>query len=202
MELLHADIGAFFISAGYIALVLLVFFESGLLGFFLPGDSVIFTAGFLAATTGIFNIWLLMVLVALAAILGDNVGYWIGQKLGPKLFTKRDSLLFNKKYIAKTHEYYERYGPQTLILARFVPIARTFAPMLAGVGNMNYSTFLRYNMAGAVIWGAGSAGLGYWAAVAIPNAQTYIVPIVGAVMVLSCVPFIVEVIRRLKLKKV
>lgn len=202
MELLHVDIGAFIIAAGYIGLVLMVFFESALLGFFLPGDSVIFSAGFLAATTATFNIWILMLVVSLAAILGDNLGYWIGQKLGPRLFTRRDSLIFNKKYIVKTHQYYEKYGPQTLILARFIPVARSFAPMLAGVGQMPYSKFLRYNAAGALLWGAGSAALGYWAGVAIPHAQTYFFPIVLGVMIVSCIPFIVELIRYSVYKKI
>lgn len=201
MELLHTDIGAFFIAAGYIGLVLLVCTESAILGFFLPGDSVIFSAGFLAATTGAFNIWLLMVLVVLAAILGDNVGYMIGKTLGPKLFTRKNSLIFNKRYIEKTHAYYEKYGPQTLILARFIPVARSFAPMLAGVGEMEYGKFLRYNAAGALIWGAGSAALGYWAAVAIPNAEHYFVYIIAGMIVLSFAPFIIEVIRHLSIKR-
>src|SRR3989338_10680690 len=127
---------------GYTGITAIIFAESGLLiGFFLPGDSLLFTAGFLASQ-GVFNIALLCALSFIAAVTGDSVGYAFGKNIGPKLFTKEDSWLFHKKNLAKAQHFYEKYGVKTIILARFIPVVRTFAPIVAGIGNMHYKTFI------------------------------------------------------------
>ena len=139
-------------TLGLLGVVLIVFAESGLFfGFFFPGDSLLFTAGFLASQDLISIYWLL-ILCFLAAVLGDNVGYAFGKKTGPMIFTKEDSLLFHKKHIEKAHKFYEKYGKKTIIFARFVPIVRTFAPIVAGVAGMDYKTFLSFNLIGGFIW--------------------------------------------------
>jgi membrane-associated protein len=175
-------------SLGYIGLGLLVFAESGLFfGFFLPGDSVLFSAGLLAAQ-GTLNIWVLVPLIVICAIAGDQVGYWFGARVGPALFTRPDSLLFKKKRLEETHAYFEKYGSVTIVLARFVPAVRTFAPILAGVGGMRYSTFIRYNILGGVLWGAGITLLGYYLGSVVPNIEEYVVPIILLIIVVSALP--------------
>jgi membrane-associated protein len=177
-------------SFGYLGLVAVIFAETGLFfGFFLPGDSVLFTAGLLASQH-YFSIWYLVLLVSIAAILGDSVGYWFGAKVGPHLFTREDSLFFKKRYIEETHAYFERFGASTIILARFVPIVRTFAPILAGVGRMRYSLFLRYNIVGGVLWGAGVTLGGYYLGRLIPNVDRYLLPIILLIIVVSALPII------------
>ena len=137
---------------GYVVLFAIVFTETGLLvGFFLPGDSLLITAGVVAAAGGL-NIWWLNVLLIVAAITGDSVGYAIGARLGPRLFTRPKSLLFNPRHIERTRAFYARHGAKTIVIARFVPIIRTFAPVVAGVGQMEYHRFLFYNVAGGVGW--------------------------------------------------
>ena len=137
---------------GYVALVAIVFTETGLLiGFFLPGDSLLITAGLVAAAGGL-DIWLLNVLLIVAAIVGDSVGYAIGYRTGPHIFTREDSRWFNRKHLVRTREFYERHGGKTIVLARFIPIIRTFAPVVAGVGRMEYRRFLVYNVLGGIGW--------------------------------------------------
>lgn len=185
---MHFDILPLVVSFGYIGVTALIFAESGLFfGFFLPGDSVLFSVGLLAAK-GSFDIWLLVPLVCIAAVLGDSVGYWFGAKVGPALFTREDSLLFKKRYVIETHHYYEKYGPMTLMLARFIPAVRTFAPILAGVGKMPYSTFFRYNAIGGVLWAAGVTLLGYFLGSTIPGIDKYIYPIIGLIIIISVLP--------------
>ena len=152
------------IGAGLVVLLLVVFVESGLLvGFFLPGDSLLFTAGLLIATNKVdLPLWLVLLTVPLAAIAGDQVGYFIGRKAGPKVFNKPDSRLFQQEFVDKAYGYFERYGPRTIVLARFVPIVRTFAPVIAGVSKMHYRTFVTYNVLGGVLWGVGVVLLGYF----------------------------------------
>ncbi len=180
------------LSFGYIGLFALVFAESGLFfGFFLPGDSVLFSVGLLASD-GKFNIVLLVVLIVVAAILGDTVGYWFGAKVGPALFNKKDSRVFKKKHLEETHAYYLRYGPATIIIARFIPIVRTFAPILAGVGKMPYRTFLRYNMIGGTLWGAGITLLGYFLGKTIPGIDHYLYPIIALIIFISALPVIIQ----------
>lgn len=146
----------------YFLLFLVIFAETGfVIAPFLPGDSLLFAVGTLAAR-GIMNIWLVYVTFLLAAILGDTVNYWIGHMLGPKVFTQKDSRIFNKIYLAKTEAFFEKHGAKTIILARFLPIIRTFAPFVAGVGQMHYRTFLMFNAVGGFLWVSLFLGLGYW----------------------------------------
>lgn len=185
---MHFDLLPLILSFGYAGLFALVFAESGLFfGFFLPGDSVLFSVGLLASQ-GAFNIFILVPLITTAAILGDSVGYWFGAKVGRKLFKKEDSLLFKQAYLDQTRAYYERYGAMTIIIARFIPVVRTFAPILAGVAHMRYGTFLRYNIIGGVVWGAGLPLLGYFLGSVIPGIDRYIYPIVAGIIILSFVP--------------
>ncbi len=185
---MHFNLLPLVLSFGYIGLFALVFAESGLLfGFFLPGDSVLFSVGLLASQ-GSFDIKILVPLVVVAAILGDSVGYWFGAKVGPKLFEKEDSRIFKKKYLEETKSYFDKYGPMTIILARFIPAVRTFAPILAGVGKMKYSMFLRYNIVGGILWGAGVTLLGYFLGSTIPGIDKYLYPIITLIIVVSALP--------------
>ncbi|MBI3046569.1 MAG: DedA family protein [Candidatus Harrisonbacteria bacterium] len=180
-------------TVGYLGLFGIVFAESGLLlGFFLPGDSLLFTAGFLASQ-GFLNIWLLMPLVFIAAALGDNVGYAFGYKVGPMLFTKEESILFHKDHLEKARIFYEKHGPKTLVLARFMPGIRTFAPILAGVGKMHYPTFMIYNLVGGALWGLGMPLLGYLLGNTVPNIDHYLIPIILLIIFLSLLPSIIHI---------
>lgn len=146
----------------YVILFAVVFCETGLVAFpFLPGDSLIFAAGALTIAYGSFNFWLLFIVFISAAILGDTVNYWIGHYLGPKVFRQENSKLFKKKYLDQAHEFYDRHGAKTIFLARFIPIIRTFAPFVAGVGRMEYRKFILYNIVGAFVWVSLFLGLGY-----------------------------------------
>ncbi len=145
------------------AILAIVFIETGLLFPLLPGDSLLFTGGLLAAQPNPpVNIWVLMVAVPVIAILGDQTAYWIGRKIGPALFKKEDSRFFKKEYVTESHAFFEKHGPKTIILARFVPIVRTFTPVIAGVSKMNYRTFLGYDIVGGILWGGGVTILGYF----------------------------------------
>ena len=180
---------------GYVLLVAIVFSETGLLiGCFLPGDSLLITAGLLASA-GHLNIWWLNALLIAAAIVGDSVGYAIGVRLGPRIFTRQKSLLFNPKHVERTHRFYEKYGPKTIVIARFVPIIRTFAPVLAGVGTMQYRRFLFYNVAGGIGWVASMTWGGYWLARMFPAIFARIHILVIVIIVLSCVPIAIEIYR-------
>jgi len=140
-------------TAMYWLLIVIVFAETGLVVTpFLPGDSLLFTAGFVASSTGELNVFLLGGALIAAAIVGDTVNYHVGRAIGPRVMTSEDSRFFNKKYLAKTHAYFERYGGKTIILARFVPIVRTFAPFVAGAGAMSYPKFITFNIVGAIAW--------------------------------------------------
>ena len=182
-------------AAGYFGLFAMIFAESGvLIGFFLPGDSVLFTAGFLSSQ-GYLNIWFLIPLMFIAAAAGDSVGYEFGKKVGPRIFKREDSLLFKKKYILDAQHYYEKYGGKTLILARFIPFVRTFAPILAGVGNMKYRKFLSYNLIGAFLWAVGLTLLGYFMGNLIPNVDRYLLPIIAIIVIASIAPPIIKILR-------
>src|SRR5690348_4324338 len=140
-------------AGGYVGLTLIIFAETGLLiGFFLPGDSLIVTAGLLAATTGVFNLGWLGVLLSAASIVGNTAGYFVGAAAGPRLFTREDSLLFNKKHLYRAHEFYERRGAATIVIARFMPIVRTFVPVVAGMAQMNRHRYTVYNIVGGLAW--------------------------------------------------
>ena len=180
---------------GYVGLTAIVFTETGLLiGFFLPGDSLLITAGLVAAT-GALNIWLLNALLIVAAVVGDSVGYAIGARLGPRLFTREKSLLFNPKHVERTRRFYERHGAKTIVIARFVPIVRTFAPVVAGVGVMHYRRFLAYNVVGGVGWVVSMTWAGYLLGQIIPDIDRHIHVVVVVVIVLSLIPIAVEVLR-------
>jgi len=180
---------------GYVVLVVIVFTETGLLvGFFLPGDSLLITAGLVAAT-GYLNIWWLNGLLILAAVLGDSVGYAIGRRLGPRLFTRPKSLLFNPHHIERTRAFYARHGARTIVIARFVPIVRTFAPVVAGVGQMEYRRFVFYNVAGGVGWVTSMTWAGYFLGQVVPNISERIHIVVVVVILLSLIPIVVELVR-------
>jgi membrane-associated protein len=177
---------------GYVFLVAVVFTETGLLiGFFLPGDSLLITAGLVAAA-GSLDIWLLNALLIVAAITGDSVGYAIGYRTGPRIFSKEESRWFSRRHLLRTKEFYERHGGKTIVLARFIPIIRTFAPVVAGVAQMEYRRFLFYNVFGGIGWVTGLTGAGYLLGQTIPNIDRHIHVVVGVVIVLSVLPIGIE----------
>ncbi len=172
----------------YLALFALIFAESGLLiGFFLPGDSVLFTVGFLASQD-FLNIYILIPVLFVAAVTGDGIGYLFGHKVGKRLFHKSDSIFFHKDHLLKAKAFYEKHGKKTIILARFLPVIRTFAPIIAGMGDMHYPTFLAYNLIGGVVWAIGLTLAGYFLGSLIPDVDKYLLPIVGAIILLSVAP--------------
>ena len=178
---------------GTLGVFAIVFAESGLLfGFFLPGDSLLFTAGLLASQ-GFSNIVLLMVGCAAAAIAGDQVGYLIGRRAGPALFRRPDSRFFHQKNVDRARAYFEEHGSKTIILARFVPVVRTFAPVVAGVGQMNYRRFVTFNVIGGLVWGAGVTLLGYLLGSTIKDVDRYLLPIIALIIAVSFVPVFREV---------
>ncbi|MEV8546026.1 VTT domain-containing protein [Streptomyces sp. NPDC051572] len=188
---------------GIWGLLLVVFAESGLLiGFFLPGDSLLFTCGLLiTAGTLDFPLWAAVALICVAAILGDQAGYVFGKKVGPSLFSRPDSRLFKQENVVKAHEFFEKYGPKSLVLARFVPIVRTFTPIIAGVSGMKYRSFLTFNIIGGVLWGAGVTLLGSWLG-NIDFVHKNIEAILILIVFVSVVPIIIEFLRaRSKAKK-
>jgi len=183
-------------NLGLIGVLFVVFAESGLFfGFFFPGDSLLFSAGLLASA-GHFNIAYLFIGSFLCAFLGDNVGYWTGKKLGPKIFSKPKSFFFNKNNLDKTARFYDKYGKKTIVLARFVPIVRTFAPILAGVGNMKYNIFIFYNILGGFFWTFAMIFGGYFLGNHVPNVDRYILPIIAVIILLSLIPFFNEFLRK------
>lgn len=185
---MHTDLPDLIQSMGYLGVWAIIFAESGLLvGFFLPGDSLLFTAGFLASQQ-VLNVWLLVIGAAVCAIAGDSVGYYTGHRFGRRLFRREDSRFFHKEHLIKAQKFYERYGGKAIVLARFIPIARTFAPITAGIGKMHYPTFLGYNLMGGLIWTFGLTLLGYFLGSVIPDVDSYLLPIVLAIVVLSVLP--------------
>ncbi|WP_443031236.1 DedA family protein [Streptomyces sp. 3213.3] len=188
---------------GIWGLLLVVFAESGLLiGFFLPGDSLLFTCGLLiTAGTLDFPLWAAVALICVAAILGDQAGYVFGKKVGPSLFSRPDSRLFKQENVVKAHEFFEKYGPKSLVLARFVPIVRTFTPIIAGVSGMKYRSFLTFNIIGGVLWGAGVTLLGSWLG-NIDFVHKNIEAILILIVFVSVIPILIEFLRaRSKAKK-
>lgn len=182
-------------TGGYIGITAITFAESGLFfGFFLPGDSLLFTAGFLASQ-GFLDIRILVPLLIVAAISGDSVGYWSGKKFGGWLMKQKESLFFQKKHLFAAQKFYEKHGGKTLILARFMPAVRTFAPIVAGMANMHYRSFLSFNAIGGLLWAAGMSLLGYFLGSAIPNVDKYLLPIVGAIIVLSVLPGVIHLLK-------
>lgn len=187
-------------AVGIIGIILIVFAETGLFfGFFFPGDSLLFTAG-IFASQGFFSIQILLIGCIVAAILGDSVGYWSGKKYGRQMFDRDAGFFFKKKRLYDAEIFYEKHGKSTIIIARFVPIIRTFAPIVAGIGNMKYRSFISYNIFGGIIWVSGLLLLGYFLGGIIPNPDTYIVPIAFLIIILSFLPIIIKMIR-FKFKK-
>jgi membrane-associated protein len=173
---------------GYTVLAIIVFAESGLLfGFFLPGDSLLVTAGLLA-TQGYLNIWELFFLLATMAIVGDSVGYQFGKYTGPKLFKREKSILFAKDHLLKAKAFYDKHGGKTIIIARFIPIVRTFAPIVAGAGNMPYKKFLAFNVVGGIGWVGSMLGVGYFLGRTIPGVEEHLHVVIGIVILLSILP--------------
>jgi membrane-associated protein len=192
MEFFGFDLVALIKGSGYVGLFGIVFAESGLLlGFFLPGDSLLFTAGFLASQ-GFFDIALLVLFCFAGAVLGDSFGYAFGRRSGPLIFRREDSLLFHRSHLDRAARFYEKHGGKTIILARFMPFIRTFAPILAGVGGMRYGTFLFYNVIGGALWAGGLLLAGFYLGSVIPNVDRYIIPIVILIIILSIVPPVIH----------
>lgn len=189
---LHGDISAIIQSIGYVGIFLIIFIESSLFfGFFLPGASLLFTAGILASQ-GFFNVYILMGILSIAAIVGDSIGYWFGKTAGVKLYSKGDSRFFKKKHMDQTEIFYAKYGKKAIVLGRFVPIVRTFVPILAGVGIMNYKTFFTYNVIGGLLWAGGVTWFGFLLGTQIPNAENYLTPIVIGIIFLTSIPLFIE----------
>src|SRR5918995_6836301 len=178
-------------TGGILALIVIVFVETGLLvGFFLPGDSLLVTAGIFAAR-GDLDLLTLNASLSLAAIAGDSVGYAIGARTGPKIFTREDSLLFHRKHLISAKEFYDRYGGFTIVVARFMPIIRTFAPVVAGVGAMPYKRFVAFNVFGGIFWVMATTLAGYFLGTLIPNIEERIHLIIVIVIFLSLLPGII-----------
>ena len=195
-------------SLAYIGLLAIVFAESGIMiGFFLPGDSLLFIAGFLSYLGGqpgqtaiMPNIVLVSVGCAVAAVAGDQVGYMFGKRVGPALFKRPDSKFFKQKYLQKAEEFFDHHGSKTIILARFVPIVRTFAPIVAGAGKMEYKTFATYNVIGGIVWAIGLTQAGYWLGNAFPSLGDSIDKVVILIVIVSLIPVGIEVLRHRRQK--
>ena len=185
-------------TVGLIGIFFLVFAESGLFfGFFLPGDSLLFTAGILAGT-GNFNIFLLFFGCFFMAILGDSFGYYFGKRVGPKIFSKPNSFFWNKKNIVRTSIFFEHHGNKAITLARFVPIVRTFTPIMAGVGNMKYKSFLFWNILGAFAWTTVMIFAGYFLGNTVKNIDKYILPMIFIIIMISLIPILIEILKKPK----
>lgn len=192
---IHLDPIAIVRAGGYIGVALLVFAESGLLiGIFLPGDSLLFAAGLLAGT-GLFEFGPLAIAVIIAAIAGDSVGYWFGKNVGSNFFAKEESFFFKRDYVTRTRAFYKKYGGRAVALARFVPVVRTLAPILAGVGRMEYGRFVSYNALGGFVWGGGMVSLGFFLGTILPGSEHYILPLSIGIIVLSFLPLLWNLAR-------
>ena len=187
--------GGPFASAVLPGILIIVFIETGLLFPLLPGDSLLFTGGLLAAHPDPpVNIWVLVICVPLVAVLGDQCAYFIGRRIGPALFDKEDSRLFKKRYVSESHAFFERHGPKTIIMARFVPIVRTFTPVLAGVSYMRYPVFLAFDIVGGILWGAGVTLLGYFLG-NVPFVKDHLELMILLIVFLSVLPGLIAVGR-------
>lgn len=199
-ELLHFDLKELIATIGYIGVFAIIFAESGLLiGFFLPGDSLLFTAGVIAgskslqSTLGVeLSYPVLAIGCFIAAVTGDSVGYWFGNRVGRRLFERQDTLFFKKKYLHQAEGLYHKHGGKIIVLARFMPIVRTFAPIVAGVGTMHYPRFLSFNVIGGLLWAVGIVSAGYYLGEA---ADGYLLPIVLAIIFVSVAPPVLHVLK-------
>lgn len=200
------DLIDFIVGASILGVAAIIFAESGLLiGFFLPGDSLLFTTGFLIHSGLLpFNIHVAVLILFVAAALGDSVGYWFGRKAGPRIFKKPDARLFKQEYVQRAQIFYEKHGGKTIILARFIPIVRTFAPIVAGASHMNYRRFLAFNVIGAFIWTAGILYIGYGLGSVFESMgikiDHVILPLVFLIIFISILPAVIHLIRDKKMR--
>jgi len=194
-SLLSIDLATLIQTVGYLGIFLIVFADSGLLlGLVLPGDSLLFTAGLLASQ-GHLNLWILMIVASLGAILGDSAGYAFGKRMGPRLFTREDSWFFTKRHLDRARHFYERHGGKTIVLARFLHFIRTLAPMIAGAADMHYRTFLWYNFLGGLCWAIGISALGSWLGNTIADIDHYLLPLLGVIGLLALSPTLVHLLK-------
>jgi membrane-associated protein len=210
-SLIHfvTDPRALIAASGMIGVIVIIFLETGFFfGFFFPGDSLLFTAGLLVSTgyltlgsSPFLSLIVLLVGVFLAAVAGDSVGYAFGRKVGPALFKREDSRFFSKEHLARAQHFYDKYGARTIIIARFVPIVRTFAPIVAGVGQMEYKKFLRFNVIGGLAWTLLLIGLGFGFGHVIPEPDRYLLPAIGVIIILSILPAVREYVRQRRASK-
>lgn len=192
---IHFDLIHLIETIGYLGIFVIIFAETGLLiGFFLPGDSLLFTAGFLASQE-ILSLPILLVTTFTAAVLGDSVGYTFGKRVGKRLFKREDSLFFHKNHALKAQQFYEKHGPKTIVIARFLPIVRTFAPIVAGIGTMHYRRFVTYNIIGACLWAIGVSVAGYFLGSLIPDVDKYLLPIILIIIILSVLPTAIHILK-------
>ena len=210
-SILHLDLMAILTTIfevagiGYIIIFAIIFAESGLLiGIFFPGDSLLFTAGLLASR-GVLNVWILVAITFIAAVSGDSVGYAFGHKVGRRLFKRENSRIFKKENLLKAEGFYERHGTKTIVLARFIPIIRTFAPVVAGVGKMKYRTFIVYNVCGGALWALSVPLIGYYLIKLLPEkyqaaVDKYLLLIIFLIIVVSAIPAFLEFIKSRKKK--
>ncbi|MDO8520539.1 MAG: VTT domain-containing protein [bacterium] len=191
------DIESIIQVGGVLGVAAIVFAESGLFfGFFLPGDSLLFTAGFLASQ-GVIPIIPLVICAVIAAILGDSVGYWFGRKVGPMIFTRPDSRWFSRERLGDARIFFEKHGPKSIILARFIPAVRTFTPILAGVGQMRYAKFLAYNVIGGLLWAGLLPLVGYFLVAVIPGAERFVSVIIIGIIIVSALPIAIPLAKEL-----
>jgi membrane-associated protein len=190
------DVANLIQTGGLLLIALIIFAESGMfVGFFFPGDTLLISAGVFAAQGKLAPVELIILVVALAAIIGDNVGYHIGRRFGHRLFNKPDSLIFNKAHIQRAHDFYEKYGSRTMLIAHFIPVVRTFAPPVAGAAEMNYKKFVIYDAIGDITWAISVTLLGYAFGGRIPNIDHYILLAVGGVMIFTLGPTLYHVAK-------
>lgn len=198
------DLVEFISHAGWIAVIAVIFAESGLLiGFFLPGDSLLFTSGFLVYSGVLtINIHLFVFLLFLAAVIGDNVGYTFGRRAGPRLFKRQNSRFFKQENVHAAQAFYDKHGGKTVIIARFIPFVRTFAPVIAGIGKMDYKKFLIYNMIGGFVWAVGITYLGYFLGALFTNLgldiDHVLLPIIALILLISILPPLIHILRNKK----
>lgn len=195
MEIFNLDLAKIIVTIGLVGIFLIVFAESGILiGVIFPGDSLLFTAGFLASR-GIFELPLLILTCFVATVLGNFVGYAFGHKVGRRLFNKEDSIWFHKNHLIKAEEFYKRHGGKTIILARFLPIIRVFAPIVAGMGRMHIPAFVFYNVLGGGVWVLGLTSAGFFLGQRIPNIDSYLLPIIAVIIILSFLPTLISLYK-------
>ena len=192
----YLDIPQWVAALGYFGLFFIIFIETGLFfGFFLPGDSLVVTAGFLASQ-GVLNIWILVPLFVITAILGYALAYWFGKALGSWMLQRKDGWLFKRRYLEEARIFYDKHGPLALVVGRLIPIIRTFVPIAAGLAGMPYRRYMFWNIVGAILWGGVLCLFGYVMGILIPNAKHYILPCVVAIVGLSLIPAIWHIFRK------